>query len=236
MTQLKTPVPQQSPLFRIIALLTRLQLRYLARNIKNLKIVLVIFVFLEGVTALGIITIVAYLTNLPLLFPPLGPSAFIIFYRPMSVEASPRNCILSHTMAVLAGLFSLRLLALLFPNANLLDVEMMNWYRVAAIALAMGVASVMMIVMHSIHPPAAATALIAALGYFENLTQLIGIVLAVVFLVMEALIFNRLLGGLPYPIWRPDPKVLQEYGALAGLPATKTTFWGQLSDKIFQRR
>jgi CBS-domain-containing membrane protein len=236
MKEPKPHIPQQSFLFRSIALFTQVQLRFLARNIKNLKIVLIIFVFLEGITALGTITMIAYLTDLPLLFPPLGPSAFILFYRPMSMEASPRNCILAHMMALLAGLFSIGLFAMVFPNAGLFDIEIMNWPRVGAIALAMGLISVMMIAIQSIHPPAAATALIAALGYFENPIQLLGIILAVILLVVEAFIFNRLLGGLPYPIWRSDPNILQNYGALAGLPGTSSTFWGQLEDKIFQRR
>ena len=236
MKEPKPSVPQQTFLFRVIALLTQFQLRYLLRNMKNTKIVLVIFVFLEGATALGTITMVAYLTDLPLIFPPLGPSAFILFYTPMSMSASPRNCILSHTMAVLAGLFSLHLFAMIFPSAGLLDFEIMNWYRVTAIALAMGLISIMMIVAKSTHPPAAASALIAAMGYLENPIQLLGIISAVVLLVLEAFLFNRLLGGLPYPVWRPDPRVSRDYGVLAGIQEVKTTFWGQLEDKMFQRR
>jgi CBS domain-containing membrane protein len=232
----KSPVPQQTVLFRIIALLTQFQLRHFLRNIKNTKTVLIVFVFLEGATALGTITMMAYLTNLPLLFPQLGPSAFILFYTPMSMSASPRNCILSHTMAVMAGLFSIRLFAIIFPEAGLLNYEVLDWHRVAAIALAMGLISVMMISTQSIHPPAAASALIAAMGYLENPVQLLGILSALVLLVLEAFLFNRLLGGLPYPIWRPDPKVSQKYRVLAGLQEAKTTFWGQLADKMFQQR
>lgn len=232
----KPPVPQQTVLFRIIALLAQFQLRYFVRNVKNTRIVLVVFVFLEGATALGTITMIAYLTNLPLLFPQLGPSAFILFYTPMSMAASPRNCILSHTMAVVAGLFSIHLLAIIFPEAGLLNSGIIDWYRVAAISLAMGLISVMMIATQSTHPPAAASALIAAMGYLENPVQLLGIASALVLLVLEAFLFNRLLGGLPYPIWRPDPKVSQKYRALAGLQEAKTTFWGQLADKMFQQR
>ena len=51
------------------------------------------------------------LARLPLLFPPLGPSAFILFYTPMSVAASPRNVIMAHFLAVGAGLGALHLLA-----------------------------------------------------------------------------------------------------------------------------
>jgi CBS domain-containing membrane protein len=232
----KPPVPQQTVLFRIIALLAQFQLGYFVRNVKNMRIVLVVFVFLEGATAMGTITMIAYLTDLPLLFPQLGPSAFILFYTPMSMAASPRNCILSHTMAVVAGLFSIHLLAIIFPEAGLLNSGIIGWYRVAAISLAMGLISVMMIATQSTHPPAAASALIAAMGYLENPVQLLGIASALVLLVLEAFLFNRILGGLPYPIWRPDPKISQKYRALAGLQEAKTTFWGQLADRMFQQR
>ncbi|MBW1716072.1 MAG: hypothetical protein JRJ77_09640, partial [Deltaproteobacteria bacterium] len=59
---------------------------------------------------------------------------------------------------------------------------------------------------------------------------------AVILLVLEAIFFNRIIGGLPYPIWRADPNVARNYGVLAGIPETETTFWQQLAAKIFQRR
>ena len=83
--------PQGSLLFRTIAFFSRLQLRYLLQNVGNPHMLVVIFVFVAGASALGIITVAAYLTRLPLLFPPLGPSAYILFHTPMSVTASPRN-------------------------------------------------------------------------------------------------------------------------------------------------
>jgi CBS-domain-containing membrane protein len=236
MIKQKPLVPQQTFLFRFVALVTQFQLAYLLRSMKNTRVVLVIFVFLEGATALGTITLMAYLTNLPLLFPQLGPTAFILFYTPMSVTASPRNCILSHSMGVIAGLLAVRLCVMFFPEAGLLGSDVMNWQRVAAIALAMGLVSVMMIATQSVHPPAAASALIAAMGFLENPVQIVGIEIALLLLVLEAYLFNRLLGGLPYPLWRPDPKLAQQYGALAGLQDAKTTFWGQLADRMFERR
>lgn len=112
----------------------------------------------------------------------------------------------------------------------------MNWYRVMAIALSMGLTGIIMISARCAHPPAAASALIAAMGYLESIEQILGIIGAVILLVLEAIFFNRIIGGLPYPIWRADPHAARSYGELAGIPQTGTTFWQQLAAKTFQRR
>jgi CBS-domain-containing membrane protein len=228
--------PQNTLLFQVVAFFSRFQLWYLIRGMNNSLLLVVVFVFLAGATALGIITIVAYLTDLPLLFPPLGPSAFILFHTPMSVAACPRSVILSHTMAVVAGLGSLWVVGMIYPTANLFDPSVMNGYRIVAIMFSTGIIAVMMITMKCLHPPAAASALIAAMGYLENAVQVLGLIGAVILLVLEAFFFNRIIGGLPYPMWRANPKIAKNYGELAGIPGIGITFWQQLSQKIFQRR
>ena len=231
-----TTGPQHSRLFRAIAFLSRLRLAYVFRNTSNPQIPVVGFVFTAGATALATITIAAHLTELPLLFPPLGPTAFILFYTPMSESASPRSAIMAHTMAVVAGTASLWLVELAFPHANITDPASMNWYRVVAIAMSMGLTGAGMILLRSVHPPAAASALIAAMGYLGNATQIVGLPAAVVLLVFEAFLFNRLLGGLPYPVWKADTRISRMYGMLAGIPDDRTTFWHQLTGTIFERR
>lgn len=228
--------PQGSLLFRTVAFFSRLQLRYLLQNVGNPHLLVIIFVFVAGASSLGIITVAAYLTRLPLLFPPLGPSAYILFHTPMSVTASPRNVVLSHIMAVATGLLWLRLAVWLFPEATLNDPSVLNWYRVAVIALSMGLIGVLMVSLKCTHPPAAASAMIAAMGYLTDFVHILGLIAAVVLLVMDAFFFNRVLGGLPYPVWRADPKISRSYGVLAGIPDTEATFWQQMAVKIFQRR
>jgi CBS-domain-containing membrane protein len=154
----------------------------------------------------------------------------------MAVTASPRTVILSHTTAVAAGLLTLHLGGMICPEAHLVDPSVMNWYRVLVIAVSMAMACVIMITLRCEHSPAAGTALIAAMGYLGNPAQIIGLPIAVVLLVMEAFVFNRIIGGLPYPVWRTDPKVSRSYGVLAGIPDASTTFWQQMAVKMFQRR
>ncbi len=47
---------------------------------------------------------------------------------------------------------------------------------------------------------------------------------------------SSLFGGLPYPRWRHDPKIAEDYKALAGLADVKTTHMAELTERIFQRR
>jgi len=228
--------PQQSFLYRLVAFFSRLQLSYLLRNSRHQRLLQLLFIFVAGATALGIISILAFMTNLPLLFPQLGPSAFILFYTPMSEQASPRNVLLSHLLAVGIGLLSLWLCAQLFPDVHLTDSPVLNWQREVVVASSMGLACLLMVVFRCVHPPAAASALIAALGYLESPAHVLGIAAAVVLLLLEALFFNRLVGGLPYPTWRFDPKVARNFGELAGIPANEITFWRQAAMKTFASR
>jgi CBS-domain-containing membrane protein len=181
-------------------------------------------------------TLAAYLTSLPLLFPPLGPSAFILFHTPMSERASPRNIILSHGMALVAGVLSWQLMTALSPHPMAGPAELVTWPQVGAIAVAMGSVSAAMIFFRCDHPPAAATALLGAMGVFENATHVLGLLAAVGLLVLEAFLLNRVVGGLPYPVWRADPKISSRYAALAGIPGTGNTFWQQLASRIYQHR
>jgi CBS-domain-containing membrane protein len=229
-------VPQHSILFRLVAFFSRKQLWYLIQKEGKSRLLIPIFVFVAGATALAIISILAYLTDLPLLFPQLGPSAFILFYTPMSETASPRNVIVSHVISVFAGLIFLWFFATLQPEGNLFDPAVMDGHRIVVIALAMGFSCVAMVLLQCIHPPAAASALIAAMGYLQTVEQVLGIIAAVILIVLAAIIFNRIIGGLPYPLWRADPKVARNFGEMAGITQGETTFWRQLAAKNFQRR
>ena len=228
--------PQGSRLFRVVAVLSRMQVRYLIRNSRNPTVLIATFAVFSGASALILITWAAHVLDLPLLFPPLWPTAFILFYTPMAASASPRNTIQAHTLGVGAGLLSLWSTKMVFPSAQVADASSMDWQQVAAITLAMVLISIVMIGTRSIHPPAAASSLIAAMGYLSNPKQMLGLPAAVVLLVLLAILLNRLVGGLPYPLWRADPNAGKLYGILAGNPDRHTSYWRQLNDKLYQRR
>jgi hypothetical protein len=47
---------------------------------------------------------------------------------------------------------------------------------------------------------------------------------------------NRVLAGLPYPLWRLDPQAARSYRSLAGLSGYTRTAWQQLAVRITHRR
>lgn len=228
--------PQHTGFFRIVAFLSRLQLRYHHQTSHPSEVFVAIHLFCAGITALSTFAFIAHLTGLMVLFPPLGPSAFILFYTPLSEAASPRSLILAHTLALISGLAALALTGVVFPGINETAQLSVNWSNVTAIGLAMGAVSVGMVAMKCIHPPAAATALIAAMGYLGDMVQVASVLVAVLFLALEAYFFNRILGGLPYPRWRFDTRVEKTHRSLTGFPDLAYNRWQKLAEKTFQRR
>ncbi len=228
--------PQHSLSFRIVAFFSRLQIGYLIHQLENPHILLVLFALTAGSTAMGIITAAAYITHLPLIFPPLAPSAFILFYTPMSPSASPRSVFLSHSIAIVAGIISLKLVSSLAPEANLFDPSVINAQRIMVITLATVTTTLAMVMLKCTHAPATASALIAAMGYMTNPFQIVGLLAAVALLILEAIIFIRILGGLPYPIWKPDNRVAKGFTLLAGTTDEHSTYWQQVTAKLYKRR
>ena len=72
--------------------------------------------------------------------------------------------------------------------------------RVMAVALSLGGTGGLMILLGVIHPPAGATTMIVSLGILAKPWQLAVLELAVVALVAQAVVVNRL-AGLRYPLW-----------------------------------
>jgi CBS domain-containing membrane protein len=58
-----------------------------------------------------------------------------------------------------------------------------------------------MVLLRADHPPAGATTLIVSLGIISKPKELVIIEAAVLILVAQALVINRL-AGLPYPLWK----------------------------------
>ena len=71
------------------------------------------------------------------------------------------------------------------------------------------------------------------MGYYLFDDPKVGVVLAAV---VEAILLNRTLGGLPYPLWRADPKIVRNYRSLAGLSGATRTAWQELALRTARRR
>ena len=158
------------------------------------------FAFVNGCLSIGIMAVAAILTGQPLIFPSLGPTAFLLFYTPRAPAASPRNTILGHLIGVIAGYGSLAVFGLLDAGPAL--AEGVTAARVGAAALSLGATAGLMVWFRVPHPPAGATTLIVSLGILASPPNLAALMVAVVAIVAQGFIINRL-AGIDYPLWRP---------------------------------
>ena len=165
--------------------------------------VLGLFAFVNGVLAIGIMAVAALVTGAPFIFPSLGPTAFLLFYTPLLPSACPRNALGGHAIGAAAGYLSLLLFGLT-DNAPAL-VEGVAWDRVGAAALSLGLTSGAMVWARVPHPPAGATTLIVSLGILREPWQLGVLMVAVLLLVAQGFVINRL-AGIDYPVWSPPPQ------------------------------
>jgi CBS-domain-containing membrane protein len=142
----------------------------------------------------------AYLFRQPLLFPSLGPTAFLIFRTPMAASASPRNTLIGHGAAIMVGYGTLVLFGLRH-TPNVLQAAI-SPARIGAATLSVALTSALLILFRSLHPPAGATTLIVSLGLLSAFHAIIMIALGIVILTVTSWLINRAL-GVPVPRWTP---------------------------------
>ncbi len=140
----------------------------------------------------------AHLARAPMVFPSLGPTAFLFFYTPLAPAASPRNAVIGHGIGAAAGWASLVALGLLDDGPAL--VAGVSWAYVFAASAALALTASLMALFDTPHPPAGATTLIVALGLLTEVNDLLILMAAVVLLTVQAFVINRA-AGLPYPKW-----------------------------------
>jgi CBS domain-containing membrane protein len=165
-------------------------------------IVLAIFAFLNGLIAIAAMSLLAFVTGEPFIFPSLGPTAFLLFYTPLLAAACPRNTLGGHAIGAAAGYLSLVIFGL--TDAAPALATSVTGARVGAAALSLGLTSGLMVLARVPHPPAGATTLIVSLGILREPEQLAVLMVAVVLLVVQGFVINRL-AGIPYPVWSPKP-------------------------------
>ncbi len=159
-----------------------------------------LFALVNGVISIAIMSAAAVVTGQALIFPSLGPTAFLLFYTPTVPAASPRNTICGHAIGAAAGYLALVVFGL--TNAPPALATEVTWPRVGAAALSLGLTSGLMVWFRVPHPPAGATTLIVSLGIFTQPVQLLVLMLAVFLLVVQGYVINHL-AGIDYPVWAP---------------------------------
>jgi CBS-domain-containing membrane protein len=175
------------------------------------------FMFVTGLLTVGLLGGLAVLSRTPFVFPSLGPTAYLFFFKPLAPASSPRNALYGHAIGLACGYAALWLAGL--ANAPSALQEGVNGPRVLAAGLSLAATGALMILFRSDHPPAGATTLIVSLGLFADLFHLFIIEVTVGLLVLQAIAINRL-AGLDYPLWAAPPSGLRppRPGSLDGGP------------------
>jgi CBS-domain-containing membrane protein len=162
------------------------------------RLVWAAFVFVNGFIAVALLSVLAVVSHTPLVFPSVGPTAFLLYFMPTAPTASPRNTLCGHGIGIVCGYASLCLLGLASaPSAILEDI---HWARVVAAALSLAATGALMILFRVVHPPAGATTLIVSLGIIKEPAHLWAIEAAVALMAIQAFVVNRL-AGIDYPLW-----------------------------------
>ena len=137
----------------------------------------------------------------PFLFPSLGPTAFLIFIDAQGAQSAPRNVFCGHLIGVLAGYLALVIFGLTTMPANLTDISAP---RIGAVTLCLCLTLSLMVWLNVPHAPAGATTMIVGLGLLRTPFQLTVLMIAVVLLIVQGILINRL-ARVPYPLWAPRP-------------------------------
>jgi CBS-domain-containing membrane protein len=167
------------------------------------RLVWATFVFVSGFATIAVLALVATAARVPFIFPSLGPTAFLFFFRPTAPASSPRNTLYGHAIGIACGYAALWLTGLAHTPSAM--VEGVNVARVLAAALSLAATGALMILADAPHPPAGATTLIVSLGIVTHPFQLLIVEVAVACLTLLALAINRL-AGLDYPVWAPKAR------------------------------
>ena len=157
-----------------------------------------LYTFACCLLALALSGLAAYVAGQPLLFPSLGPTAFLFFEQPLDPAASPRNALIGHAVAIAAGALSLAVFGLLNDPSVL--VETVTAARIGAGALSVALTGAILLLMDSSHPPSGATTLIVSLGFLQTPSEMAALMVGVVLLTFVGWLFNRA-AGVRVPVW-----------------------------------
>jgi CBS domain-containing membrane protein len=157
-----------------------------------------LYTFVCCLLALSLSGLAAFVARQPLLFPSLGPTAFLFFEQPLVPAASPRNALIGHAVAIGAGAFSLAVFGLLNDPSVL--VETVTAARIGAGAMSVALTGAILLLLDSSHAPSGATTLIVSLGFLQTPPEMAVLMVGVVVLTAVGWLLNRA-AGIPVPVW-----------------------------------
>ncbi len=93
---------EQAGADHIRPLLQRLRLNRLLQRFPP-RLVRALYVFVNSFLTIGALALLALVSRNPFVFPSLGPTAYLLFFSPLSKASSPRNTILGHAIGLICG-------------------------------------------------------------------------------------------------------------------------------------
>lgn len=133
---------------------------------------------LTGSFLIFIVGLIGLIVGQPWLFPSLGPTAYLQVKSPGSTSARLYNTIMGHYVGIISGLSGLAVFNL-WNTPNILISQSLTPEWVGAAVIAIFLTIFLNIILHSSHPPAAATALVVSLGAFRTPDQIFYLIMGV---------------------------------------------------------
>lgn len=156
---------------------------------------------INGALAILAIGFFSWITDLPLTFPALGPTAFILFATPTAESAAPRSIVLGHFSGIACGWAVWHLVSAVVDGP--VSLQTGGLAPVLSASLALGLTCGLLVRLSCLHPPACASSLIIALGGVTHWHDVLLMAVAVVCVTAQGVAMNRF-AGLPVPIWSPS--------------------------------
>jgi CBS-domain-containing membrane protein len=139
--------------------------------------------------------LVGVLTQLPWLFPSLGPTVMLFFESPEQPSSRPLNTIVGHAVGIVAGVACLAAFGLYGQQPA--PVGGLTPGYVFAGAISVALTTLVLTLLKLPHPPAGASTLIVSLGILTTLPQLLSMMGAVILITVVGWGINVLLGTRP---------------------------------------
>ena len=159
------------------------------------------YVVIASLLTMALVGILAVWRREPFVFPPLGATLFILFAFPLAQEANPRNVIGGHLVGLVAGILALVVFGLVSVPPDTTDLD---WKRLGAILLGLGLAITLLMNLRTLHIPAVATALVVAMGLLSEPKDWAFMFIGAVAVTVIAVVMNRAV-GIPHPLWKGRP-------------------------------
>ncbi len=132
----------------------------------------------------------AWVSGLPVVVPSLGATVVAAAVAPDAAENAPLTIVAGHAIAVASALAALALCGLMGqPSALVVGVSAA---RMLALPLALGLTLLGMLLARRVHTPAGATALLVALGILRPGSDVVVLVVSVVYVAAVIAAFPRI--------------------------------------------